>query len=206
MKVKLRLFLLFAALSLSQAPLFALAAADAPASTSPTAAVAPPSLELFLPLASQSSTSKDVDLHGFEFLRPVPSGEPKLLVEFDSAAPIPIDEADYTLAELPSGLHVARMTLVDANDQPVQGGSATVRFKVPQSARAGGLNATHLPVPCLRGAAPALPIPPVLRNDGDPDLPLKGSPLPLISIVGFGLLIGGIVPAMRARKISAVHS
>jgi hypothetical protein len=57
----------------------------------------------------------------------------------------------------------------------------------------------------LGAAAPALPIPPLLRNDGDPDLPLKGSPLPLLSLIGFGLLIGGVVPALRARKITSAH-
>jgi hypothetical protein len=53
--------------------------------------------------------------------------------------------------------------------------------------------------------APAAPIPPELRNQGDPDLPVKGSPLPLVSLIGFGLLIGGLVPAMRARKITRTH-
>jgi hypothetical protein len=56
----------------------------------------------------------------------------------------------------------------------------------------------HLP-------APAAPIPPELRNQGDPDLPVKGSPLPLVSLIGFGLLIGGVVPAMRARKFTGTH-
>ena len=52
---------------------------------------------------------------------------------------------------------------------------------------------------------PAAPIPPELRNHGDPDLPIKGSPLLLISLIGFGLLIGGVVPALRARKIPVPH-
>jgi hypothetical protein len=53
--------------------------------------------------------------------------------------------------------------------------------------------------------APVAPIPPELRSQGDPDVPAKGSPLPLISLIGFGLLISGILPAMRARKISGNH-
>ncbi|MGC2209738.1 MAG: hypothetical protein WA532_06460 [Candidatus Korobacteraceae bacterium] len=52
---------------------------------------------------------------------------------------------------------------------------------------------------------PAAPIPPELRSQGDPDVPVKGSPLPLVSLIGFGLLISGILPAMRARKISGTH-
>jgi hypothetical protein len=49
----------------------------------------------------------------------------------------------------------------------------------------------------IAGAAPAAPIPPELRNDGDIKLPLAGSPLPILSLVGFGLLIGGAAQAMR---------
>ena len=54
--------------------------------------------------------------------------------------------------------------------------------------------------------APAAPIPPELRNEGDPDLPVKGSPLPLVSLIGFVLLISGVVPAMRNRRITGTHS
>ena len=54
--------------------------------------------------------------------------------------------------------------------------------------------------------APAAPIPPELRSQGDPDLPVKGGPLPLVALIGFGLLISGILPAMRARKIDGTHS
>jgi hypothetical protein len=53
--------------------------------------------------------------------------------------------------------------------------------------------------------APVAPIPPELRNQADPDLPVKGSPLPLISLIGFGLLIGGVVPALRAHKVTGTH-
>jgi hypothetical protein len=58
----------------------------------------------------------------------------------------------------------------------------------------------------LNGAAPVVPIPPELRPEGDPDIPIKGSPLLLLSLIGFGLLIGGMIPAMRHRKINGAHS
>jgi len=53
--------------------------------------------------------------------------------------------------------------------------------------------------------APAAPIPPELRNEGDPDLLVKGSPLPLVSLIGFALLISSVIPAMRARKVTRTH-
>lgn len=34
----------------------------------------------------------------------------------------------------------------------------------------------------------------------DSDLPKAGSPLPLISVIGFGILVGGIVSAMKTRS------
>jgi hypothetical protein len=67
----------------------------------------------------------------------------------------------------------------------------------------------HAPAtPVVSGAqrpAPVAPIPPELRNQGDPDIPMKGSPLPLVSLIGFGLLVGGVMPAMRRRKVLSTH-
>jgi hypothetical protein len=55
----------------------------------------------------------------------------------------------------------------------------------------------------LKGVAPAPPeIPDELRDDADPHFSLRGSPLPLISLVGFALLIGGFLPPARARRSS----
>jgi hypothetical protein len=34
---------------------------------------------------------------------------------------------------------------------------------------------------------------------------MKGSPLPLVSLIGFGLLVGGVMPAMRRRKVLSTH-
>jgi hypothetical protein len=209
MKKMLKEFVLIAvAIAVTQAsPLAAWAALNPPASTNLAVSGA---LTRALPsqYAGPSSLLKDVDLQS-NSVRSAQSGEPTLLVELDRADPIFTDETDNAFSGLQPGIHTARVTLMDANDQPVQGGSATVRLKVQsaaQPAKLGRLTATQLPAPGLRGAAPTLPVPPVLRNDADPDLPLKGSPLPLISLIGFGLLIGGMVPAMRARKIRAVHS
>jgi hypothetical protein len=83
----------------------------------------------------------------------------------------------------------------------------------PVDAQASTISGAPLPAPAsptasssLSGAAPAAPIPPELGAEGDPDVPVKGSHLVLVSLIGFGLLIGGIVPAMRTRKPSGTHS
>jgi hypothetical protein len=47
--------------------------------------------------------------------------------------------------------------------------------------------------------APEAPIPPELLAGGELNLPLAGSPLPLLSVIGFGLLMGGAVHTLRSR-------
>jgi hypothetical protein len=95
------------------------------------------------------------------------------------------------------------VTLVDANNSPVNGGSASVQFTVPSAPQpahsSSSRGAREHSRQLIAGAAPAAPIPPELRNDGDINLPVAGSPLPLLSLIGFGLLIGGAAQGMRKR-------
>jgi hypothetical protein len=155
----------------------------------PNPAAEPPAVQILSPLAGQMLNANFVDIR-FELVRPALSDEPNFLIQLDSNDPINTSDTD-------------RVTLVDANKVPVQGGTAIIRFKVPSSSQPaqsdGSPQAPQHFSRFLSGAAPAAPIPPELRNDGDTILPLAGSPLPLISIVGFGLLLGGAVRGMRKR-------
>ncbi len=172
----------------------------------------PPPVTILTPAAGQTVAADYVHLR-FELARPALSGEPNFLVQLDSHDPVTTSETSYTFSDVEPGVHTIRVTLVDANNIPIEGGTATVQFRVQsqqpaqnggpsgaaQSPR-GGLNRNRtLAGRTLAGAAPAEPIPPELRNDGDPNLPLAGSPLPLLSLIGFGLLIGGAAQAMRMR-------
>jgi len=80
---------------------------------------------------------------------------------------------------------------------------STVQFKVPSSLQPahidGSLGIWQHMSRTVAGAAPVAPIPPELRADGDINFPMTGSPLPLLSLIGFGLLIGGATQTMRAR-------
>jgi hypothetical protein len=96
--------------------------------------------------------------------------------------------------------HSAAVRLVDANNSPSADTSALVQSKVPQQQPGG---ARQRPARSIAGAAPAAPIPPELRNTGDINLPLAGSPLPLLSVIGLGLLIGWATHTMRASKHSS---
>jgi hypothetical protein len=164
------------------------------------------SIRILTPVANQTLPSNFANVH-FEMVRPVLSGEPNYLIQLDGADPIKTTTTEYTFSELQPGVHSVRVTLVDANNTPIQGGAATVQFKVPEarpparsgsgSASSGG--ASKHPNQALAGAPPALPLPPELRAEGDVKFPLAGSPLPALSLIGFGLLIGGATQTMRIR-------
>ncbi len=164
--------------------------------------VRPSPITILTPTPGQTLTDRYVHLR-FELSQPVPSGEPIFLVQLDSREPISMSDTDYTFPdELQPGPHTIRVTLVDANNMPIEGATATVQFKVPalQPANNNGSPVIQSAAGNIAGAAPAPPIPPELHNDGDIKLPLRGSPLPLLSLIGFGLLIGGAAHAMRTPK------
>jgi hypothetical protein len=159
-------------------------------------------VRILTPVAGQTLEANFADLT-FELVQPALSGEPNFLVQLDAADPINTSETSYTFSDLQPGLHTVRVTLVDANNSPVQGGSATVQFKIPSTqppahTNSGSHNSKQFSARTIAGAPPAAPIPPELR-DGDINLPLAGSPLPLLSLIGFGLLIGGAAQTMRSR-------
>lgn len=161
-----------------------------------------PAIRILTPVAGQTLQSDFVNLR-FETAEPVLSGEPNFLIQLDGADPINTTTTDYTFTGLRPGIHTVQVTLVDANNSPIQGGAATVQFKVPaigQPVRGNGSRgALVYSTQSIAGAPPAIPIPPELL-DGDARIPLAGSPLPALSIIGFGLLIGGAAQTMRVRK------
>ncbi len=177
-----------------------------PGSDSSTKAVVNPeaqsaSIRILTPVAGQTLTSNIASLR-FELVQPALSGEPNFLVQLDGQDPINTTSTDYTFSGLQPGLHTVRVTMVDANNSPVQGGSATIQFKVAaqpaasESPRSGRQHGGRT----LAGLPPAAPIPGELRKESDGYLPMAGSPLPMISLIGFGLLLGGAVQTMRSRR------
>jgi hypothetical protein len=171
-------------------------------SVSPEGQGQPAAIRILAPVVGQTLTSNSVDLR-FELVQPSRSGEPNFLVQIDSADPVSTSSTEYAFPELLPGTHIIQVTLVDANNSPIQGGSATVQFEVPSAPQPahsdGSRGAKPHSLRTIAGSAPAAPIPPELRNDGDLNLPLAGSPLPVLSLIGFGLLIGGAAQAMRKR-------
>ena len=101
-----------------------------------------------------------------------------------------LDRRDAVTTTASSGLepgpHTLKIDVVDANGIVVPGQHAELQFTVAQPA-----------------ANPTAALPqadaPVPDAANPPALPAAGSPLPLLSVIGFGVLVGGIASAMRTR-------
>jgi hypothetical protein len=164
-----------------------------PQNTSPPQ---PSAVRILTPSAGEALATDYVNVK-YELVQPALSDEPNFLVQLDAADPVQTSETSHTFSDLQPGVHTIRVTLVDANKSPVQGGAATVQFKTIRDGSRGALDDSREALAAL--TPPSVPIPPELLANGDLNIPLSGSPLPLLSLIGFGLLIGGAAQTMRAR-------
>ncbi|HKT23476.1 MAG TPA: hypothetical protein VJR04_02670 [Terriglobales bacterium] len=115
------------------------------------------------------------------------SGRPIYEVRIDGRDPVRTTDTNYTFNGLMPGSHDLAVQVVDANGAPISGTRSEVHFTVIASAAT--TNATGAPSSSL----PPLPQP--LAND----LPNGNGSLPLLSIIGFGILVGGVISALRTR-------
>ena len=153
---------------------------------------------LALSSAQADQRSKNVDVQ-LEVMPSAMSGNSNVVVQLDSADAAGSSKSAF--AGLEPGMHTARVVLMDEQNQPLQGGVAMVHFRVHATTVPPG-TAAVAPQQVTGAPAPP-PIPPELRGDGDAIVPISSSPLLLISMIGFALLIGGILPGIRSRKIVA---
>jgi hypothetical protein len=121
-------------------------------------------------------------------------------------SPALVDTGVPGLSGPQAGLHNARLVVADDNDQPLESSFAFVVFRA-HATTVPPLGAVQ-PVPDDAGAAaPAPPpIPPELSNEGDPNSSVGRSSLLLVSLIGFVLLIGGILPGMRLHRVHTPHT
>jgi hypothetical protein len=169
-----------------------------PQNTSPPL---PSAVRILTPSAGEALVTDYVNVK-YELVRPSLSDEPNFLVQLDAADPVQTSETSHTFSDVQPGVHTIRVTLVDANNSPVQGGPATVQFKTTtapplRDGSRGALDDSDAALAAL--TPPSIPIPPELLANGDLNIPLSGSPLPLLALIGFGLLLGGAARTMRTR-------
>ncbi len=135
------------------------------------------------------------------------AGTPNFLVQMNGRDPILTSQTQQVFTGLAAGAHTVTVVLVDSKGAPIQGGRAAVEFFVAQppaqaatNTPKGAANATQ-PKRELKIAGFKFQRPdPALLNQDESNLPPASSPLPLISVIGFGVLVGGIVSAMKTRS------
>jgi len=180
-----------------------------PGGTDPSAGTVNPApqstlIRILTPVASQKLNDNFTTVR-FELINPSAyAGTPNFQLQMDGNDPVTTSATQQPFTGLASGAHTITVQMVDANGTPVPGGRAAVQFFVsPATTQTGerppGAASTTVPrKPFSFAGLKFLAQPKV--EDVDSDLPPASSPLPLISIIGFGILVGGIISAMKTRS------
>jgi hypothetical protein len=129
------------------------------------------------------------------------SSSPNFKIQLDSNATVNTTSTQQSFTGLTAGTHVISVQSVDANGTPIPDSQATVRFTVVPTTTNGGsvsqsrTQATLTSPPQAKTAI----APGVTVGDHEDSLPPASSSLPILSIVGFGVLVGGVISAMKTR-------
>ncbi|HVP63537.1 MAG TPA: hypothetical protein VMT82_01505 [candidate division Zixibacteria bacterium] len=185
----------------------------APVNANPQSAA----IRILTPVAGQTLSSDFVDVR-FEVVQPNPTDQNNFYVQLDGRDPVTLTTTEYTFKGLRPGPHSVVVTEVDANGTPVQGSRATVQFNVgqPQGAQpaggsTGNTGASSQPRDMSSVLDKAAADPNAAKvmlaatereqSGGTQDgLPATGSSLPILSLVGFGVLVCGAVGAIRRAR------
>ena len=116
------------------------------------------------------------------------SSRPTFELRLDAQDPVHTTNTSYTFTGLTPGLHDLFIQIVDPNNTPVVGTRSQVRFIT--------LSQTTNTVQPSAGStqSPSAPNPKEMAM-----LPDARSSLPLLSVIGFGILVGGVISALRTR-------
>lgn len=161
-------------------------------------------IRILTPVASQKLSDNFTNVR-FELINPTAyAGTPNFLIQMDGNDPVTTSSTQQSFTGLAVGAHTVTIQMVDANGTPVPGGRAAVQFFVTQPKQGNapqGAAALKSPIERrLRLAGFTFQQPDPSEPQDDSNLPPASSPLPLISIIGFGILVGGIVSAMKTRS------
>ena len=186
-----------------------LALAQSPPDSERTTAVAP-NLQIVSPKDGQKLSADYVTVQ-YQVTNPAAAANnmPTFNVSLDGGDPVQTSTMSHTFTGLAPGQHTVVVQMVDANSLPVAGTLTQVHFVVaaPQNAPAGAPSGAQTQqTPRVRGvsmeqqAAPAQEVAAAPNaNAQDANLPSSSSALPLLSVIGFGVLVGGIASALKTR-------
>jgi LPXTG-motif cell wall-anchored protein len=172
-----------------------------------------PALRILTPHSGESLADTFVTVK-YELAAPASAAStPTFQLQLDSRSAVQTTDTQYTFTGVPPGAHTITVQVVDANNIPIPGVQNQVQFTVqPQNrsmpatpgapgrqetmrARLEPAAMTSRPQPSSSQAAGSPQAPPA-------GLPNTGSPLPLLSVIGMGVLVGGIASALRTRRRS----
>lgn len=133
------------------------------------------------------------------------AASPNFKIQLDGNDPITTGTTEQSFTGLTPGQHVVTVQLVDANGTVVPESQTQVVFVVLPTPQNG---ATQNAAPSAGGGQPATPAPQARVNNPaanslpgvETSLPEAGSFLPILSIIGFGVLFGGMVSALKTRS------
>jgi hypothetical protein len=116
-------------------------------------------------------------------------------IQMDSQPPVQTNDTTYTFDSLTSGPHDVTVELLDSKNRPITASLAKTSFvcDTPE-ANSGELVVEPMLPPTLQKVAMFLPqaAAPIDPGDGSGEMPL-------LSVIGLGVLVGGMVSAMKTR-------
>jgi hypothetical protein len=183
-----------------------------------------PAMRILSPKAGEKITTNYVTVQ-YELSTPVSaSSSPTFRLQLDGQDPIETTDTQYTFTGLTPGTHSVSIVTVDANRTPISATQRQVQFNAVQEVPAPGAES-----PGAQLSAPARLVNAAYQSDNQPNgtqssahetgkqpesggaqdsgdqqrLPNSGSGLPLLSVIGMGVLVGGIISALRTRPSSS---
>jgi hypothetical protein len=151
------------------------------------------------PRQNMRQTANFVDLR-FEVTNPTASAtsSPNFKIQLDSNDPVTTTATQQSFTGLAAGSHVVTVQLVDANGTVIPNSQAQVQFTVlPTTQNSGAASGGSQSAPSPQSKVVTTPAP--SAQSLEDSLPPASSSLPILSIVGFGVLVGGVISAMRTR-------
>lgn len=175
-----------------------------------------PALHILVPKNGESISTNFVTVQ-YELSTPVSAAStPTFQLRLDNRDPVQITDTKYTFTGLPAGTHTVTVQVVDANNTPLPGAQSQVQFTVQPQAQAAPTSPSgqgkmveqpgaRLELAALQQDTSQAPSQQAANPPakGDNELPKSGSPLPLLSVIGMGVLVGGIASALRTRSRSS---
>ncbi len=127
-------------------------------------------------------------------------GSPQFRLRLDGRDPVLTTATSQTFTGLTPGNHTITVEMVDANGTPIMGSLSQIQFSVVT----GESKPNRLPgkTSRLKDAGGEVREAAWMDATDRDELPQSGSALPLLSVIGLGVLIGGLASALKVTRTS----